>query len=282
MSTKTIDNYLQFVTKEQDELSLQKSYLSEATLILTSEELADSYQAFINCLTKYPKYLFKKEKEFMFFMAKIHELLKISTEDAVKFHDPSIVLDLDEYQYKLDIYHTINGVYELNFSYLDTEMAMRIEVDMPKKSLTILTQDVLNLSVPEVVKSYLIHYLSDLIQIFETINFKVKYEITSNINPFLTFKELAYQRIPHLADHDFDQLFISMDGQGDMRYLDQGQGVHVILDEDNEAYITSSIAENVSDIKLVHKQEQIYLFDLLAKHPYIKQLLLGELLFNQD
>lgn len=282
MSQKIIQEYQDFVQKEQDELTLQKNYLSEASNILQSNDLTGSYQAFMNCLEQYPSYLFKKEKEFMFFFAKANEKLNVITEDGGKFHDPSVMINLEDLLFKVDIYHTVHGVYELNFSYQETDMALRIEIDMPKKMLSILTQDLLNLLVIGRAKSNLVHYLTDLSKLFETIGFEIKRETTTNIDPFLMFDKLVFQRVPHFDDQDFDQLFIAMEGQGDMVSLPDKNGVHLTLDDENEIFITSSQAEDVCDIEIKHHNGQIYLFDLLAAFPYVEQLFTGQVIFPED
>ena len=282
MSTKIIDSYLDFVQKEQDELTLQKNYLSEATKILNSNQLMDSYNSFMKCLNDYPSYLFKKEKEFMFFMAKVNEFLKIDASDSLNFHDPNIQLVIDDLHYKVDIYHTVQGIYEMNFSYENIDMALRVEVDMPNKVMTVLTQDLLHLNVSGNVKSKMVHYLTDLMDLMKTIEFTIKRETTTNIDPFLMFSELSFQRSPYFTDSAYDKLFIAMDGSGEMQYANSSNNVHLILDEENEVFIESSPVENVADIKISHKQGQIYLFDLLALHPYVEQLFIGEVIFSED
>lgn len=282
MATKTIQNYLDFVQKEQDELTLQKNYLNEATRILTSSDLKDSYQAFLACLNDYPSYLFKKEKEFMFFLSKINEKLNISTDDSLKFHDPNIEMFLDELIYKVDIYHTVHGVYDLNFSFDGNDMALRLEIDMPGQKVIVFTQDLLGLNVDGQAKSKLVHYLVDVMEIFKEIDFKITRETTTNIDPFLMFEKLEFQRLPHFVDLDFDRLFIAMNGEGNMEYMDDQNKVHLQLDNEHEIYIISSPAEDVTDIEILHHNGEIYLFDLLAAFPYVEQLFTGEVLLNDN
>ena len=274
---QALDELIQSLQDEQDELTLQKNYLTEAEKILVSPTLKENYTALINCMQNYPAYLFKKEKEFIFFFTKLNAVLNILSDDVTDFSDPSIHIYLDQFKLKMSFYYTVQGICEINFEYNGIDTAIQLKFDALNHHMDIVSKDVLHLSMDAAVKSAVIHYIAHLIEQLVTIDITMNYETTTAIDPFLTFKQFDFERAPRLDDADLDRLFISMDCKGDMRYTDDHHGVILTLDEDNTVAIKTTPGSLTSSVTMINSKEAIYLFDLLGENPFLEQLFTGEI-----
>lgn len=281
-SKQALNTLIDSLQAEQDELTLQKNYLSEAGRILSSDTLKESYQALVNCMQDYPAYLFKKEKEFIFFVTKINSILDVFSDEVTNFSDPNIQIELGDLTYKMSFYYTVQGICEINFEYDHTDTAIQMKLDALNHQLIISAQDVLHLNLQAKVKSYIIHYIANVASLLETIGFDVIHESTTNIDPFLMFKHFEFEKAPRLDDSDLDRLFISMDGKGDMRYTDDQRGVILTLDEHNTVWVTTVPGSLTSTVKMENNQGEIYLFDLLGDNPFLEMLFEGEIRIKKD
>lgn len=274
---EALNELIQQLHNEQDELTLQKNYLSEAEQILVASSLQENYEALINCMQNYPAYLFKKEKEFIFFVTRLNALLGIYSDKITDFSDPSIYVYIDQFKLKLSFYYTVQGICEINFDYQGVDAAIQLNFDAINHQLDIVSKDVLHLSMDAAVKSAIIHYIADIVEQLRQINISVHYETTTAIDPFLTFTKFEFERAPRLDDSDLDKLFISMDGKGDMRYTDNHHGVILTLDEDNTVWINTTPGSLTSSVTMENNKQDIYLFDLLGENPFLEQLFTGEI-----
>lgn len=279
---EALNTLITSLQEEQDELTLQKNYLSEAGRILTSATLKESFQALVNCMQDYPAYLFKKEKEFIFFLTKINTMLGVYSDEVTNFSDPNIRLTIGDLIYKMSFYYTVQGICEINFEYNQKDLAIQLKMDALNHQLVISSQDVLHLQVEARVKSYIIHYIANVVSLLETIGFDIIYETATNIDPFLMFKHFEFERAPRLDDNDLDRLFISMDGKGDMRYTDDERGVILTLDEHNTVWITTIPGSLTSTITMDNNEGEIYLFDLLGENPFLEMLFEGEIRIKKE
>lgn len=276
-SQQALKELEQSVQREQDELTLQKNYLAEAERILTGDVLADSFQALLNCMNDYPSYLFKREKEFIFFFTRLNDILKVKTADVTNFSDPNIFIMMDKAEFKMYFYYTVKGVCEITFDYQGMDMGIKIECDVLQKEFRLQTKDLLHLAVNSVAKSVIVHYLADMMDQFESIGFKVVTEKEINVDPFLQYTTFEFDKLPKMEDRDFDRLFIAMDGKGDMKYTDDHRGVILVLDDDNTVRINNRKADVTSHVCMKNSREKIYLFDLLGENPFLEQLFEGEI-----
>lgn len=281
-SQQALKELVQSVQREQDELTLQKNYLSEAERILTSETLAGSFQALLNCMNDYPSYLFKREKEFIFFFTRLNDILGVKSADVTNFADPNIFIMMEKAEFKMYFYYTVKGVCEITFDYQGIDMGIKIECDVLQKELRIQTRDLLHLNASGVAKSVIVHYLANMMEEFRSIDFKVETEKETNVDPFLQYTVFEFEKLPKMEDRDFDRLFISMDGKGDMRYTDDHTGVILVLDDDNTVYIRNRKADVTSRVRMENSKEKIYLFDLIAENPFLEQLFEGETQITTD
>lgn len=275
-SQQALKELVQSVQREQDELTLQKNYLSEAERILTGESLDASFQALLNCMNDYPSYLFKREKEFIFFFTRLNDILGVKSADVTNFADPNIAIMMDQAEFKMYFYYTVKGVCEITFEYQGIDMGIKVECDVLQKELRIQTRDLLHLETSGVAKSIIVHYLANMMAEFASIQFKVATENETNVDPFLQYTTFEFEKLPKMEDRDYDRLFINMDGKGDMRYTEDRTGVILTLDADNTVYITNRKADLATRIKMINDKEKIYLFDLLAANPFLEQLFEGE------
>lgn len=276
-SEQALKALIDSIQAEQDELTLQKNYLSEASQILSGETLHDSFEALINCMQDYPAYLFKKEKEFIFFFTKLNTLMNIPSDDVTDFSDPNIKITVNDIQLKMSFYYTVQGICEINFDYNNKDAAIQVKFDALNRQAIVSSQDVLNLSLPSKAKSSVIHYVADLMKWLKTINFDIQYENSTNIDPFLMFKHFEFERAPRLDDSDLDRLFITMDGKGDMRYTDDNHGVILTLDDQNTVWVKTTPGSLTSTVTMENSQQEIYLFDLLGENPFLEMLFSGEI-----
>lgn len=270
------------VQNEQDELTLQKNYLTEVGRMLSSDTLKSSFDALITCMKDYPAYLFKKEKEFMYFVTKLNTLLDgVKTEPWTDYSQAQLELEIKEHHYLMAFYYTMSGACEITFEYGHKDMAVRMTLDPIKKQLSIVTEDLLKLDVISSAKSVLIHYLVDVMEEIRTLDFEIETKSMTNIDPFKMFTRFVYDKTPRLEDRDYDRLFIEMDGIGDMRYTSSKDGVVLTLANHHRVTVVTPLESTTSRITLENTEHKIYLFDLLAENPFLEMLFDGEVIVRQ-